>query len=129
MLNSVSCLNDLRCACVLSCFNHVHSHAMDCSQPGSSVPGILQARIPEWVANPFSRGSSRSRDQPMSLMSPALAGRFFTSSGTWAGHFISLKFQFLLWKMYNRIDFIRFCENWMNARNILYIVPGTKKMF
>ena len=98
---------------------------MDCSQPGSSVPGILQARIPEWVGNPFSRGSSRPRDQPMSLMSPALAGRFFTGCGTWAGHFISLKFQFLLWKMYNRIDFIRFCENWMNARNILYIVPGT----
>ena len=31
---------------------------MDCSLPGSSVPGILQARILEWVANPFSRGSS-----------------------------------------------------------------------
>ena len=28
---------------------------MDCSQPGSSVNGILQARILEWVANPFSR--------------------------------------------------------------------------
>ena len=28
----------------------------DCSQPGSSVPGILQARILEWVAFPFSRG-------------------------------------------------------------------------
>ena len=30
----------------------------DCSSPGSSVHGILQARIPEWVAIPFSRGSS-----------------------------------------------------------------------
>ena len=30
----------------------------DCSPPGSSVHGILQARIPEWVAIPFSRGSS-----------------------------------------------------------------------
>jgi len=29
---------------------------MDCSPPGSSVHGILQARILEWVAVPFSRG-------------------------------------------------------------------------
>ena len=32
---------------------------MDCSQPGSSVHGILQARILAWVAIPFSRGSSQ----------------------------------------------------------------------
>ena len=31
---------------------------MDCSLPGSSVHGILQARILEWIAIPFSRGSS-----------------------------------------------------------------------
>ena len=31
---------------------------MDCSPPGSSVHGILQARIQEWVAISFSRGSS-----------------------------------------------------------------------
>ena len=35
---------------------------MDHSLPGSSVHGILQARIPEWVAMPFSRGSSQPRD-------------------------------------------------------------------
>ena len=35
----------------------------DCSPAGSSVHGILQARILEWVAMPFSRGSSESRDQ------------------------------------------------------------------
>ena len=34
-----------------------------CSLPGSSVRGILQARLLEWVAIPFSRGSSRPRDQ------------------------------------------------------------------
>ena len=34
----------------------------DCSPPGSSVHGILQARILEWVAISFSRGSSRPRD-------------------------------------------------------------------
>ena len=36
--------------------------SMDCSLPGSSVHGILQARILEWVAIPFSRGSSQPRD-------------------------------------------------------------------
>ena len=36
---------------------------MDCSPPGSSVHGILQARILEWVAIPFSRGFSQPRNQ------------------------------------------------------------------
>ena len=36
---------------------------MDCSLPGFSVHGILQARILEWVTISFSRGSSRPRDQ------------------------------------------------------------------
>ena len=48
---------------------------MDCSPPGSSVHGILQARILKWVAMP-SRGSSRPRD---SISSSYIAGRFFTT--------------------------------------------------
>ena len=36
---------------------------MDCSLPGSSVHGILQAIIMEWVAISFSRGSSQPRNQ------------------------------------------------------------------
>ena len=36
---------------------------MDCSLLDSSVRGILQANILEWVAIPFSRGSSQARDQ------------------------------------------------------------------
>ena len=36
---------------------------IDCSLPGSSVHGILQARVLEWVALPSSRGSSQPRDQ------------------------------------------------------------------
>ena len=36
---------------------------MDCSLPGSSVHGILQAGILEWVAMPSSRGPSRSKDR------------------------------------------------------------------
>ena len=36
---------------------------MDCNLPGSSLHGILQARVLEWVAISFSRGSSQPRDQ------------------------------------------------------------------
>ena len=36
---------------------------MDCSLPGASVHGIFQARILEWVAFPFSRGSSQPKDR------------------------------------------------------------------
>ena len=46
------------------------------SPPGSSVDGILQARILEWVAIPFSRGLSQPRDR---TQVSSIAGRFFTS--------------------------------------------------
>ena len=46
----------------------------DCSPPGSSVHGILQARILEWVAIPFSRGSSQPRNRTQVSHT---AGRFF----------------------------------------------------
>jgi len=48
---------------------------MDCSPPGSSVHGILQARVLESVAIPFSMGPSLSRDQPQDS---CIAGIFFT---------------------------------------------------
>ena len=47
----------------------------NCSPPGFSVHGMVQARILEWVAIPSSRGSSQSRDQ--TLIS-GIAGRIFT---------------------------------------------------
>ena len=48
--------------------------------PGPYVHGILQARIMEWVAIPFSRGSSQPRDWTQVSSS---AGRFFTIYATW----------------------------------------------
>ena len=48
---------------------------MKCHLPGSFVHGILQARILEWVAVPFSRGSSQTRDQ---TQISHIAGSFFT---------------------------------------------------
>ena len=52
---------------------------VDYSLPGSSVQGILQARRREWVAMP----SSNLGAEPLSLMSPAFAGGFFTARATW----------------------------------------------
>ena len=54
-------------------------HPMDCSLPGSSVNGILQARILEWVAISFSRGSSWYRDWIPVSCGSCIAGRFFTA--------------------------------------------------
>ena len=52
---------------------------MDYSPPGSSVHGILQARKLEWIASPFSRGSSRPRDQTHISCVSCIAGRFFNT--------------------------------------------------
>ena len=49
----------------------------DCSPPGSSVHGILQARTLEWVAMPSFRGSSQPRDQTCSFCSSYIVGKFF----------------------------------------------------
>ena len=49
--------------------------SMDCSPPGSSIHGIFQARVLEWIAISFSRGSSWPRDQ---TQVSCIAGRHFT---------------------------------------------------
>ena len=48
---------------------------MDCSLPGISVHGVFQARVLEWVAIAFSRGSSQPRDQ---TWVSCIVGRCFT---------------------------------------------------
>ena len=77
------------CVCVCVCA-HVRAHAtqscptlcdpMDCSRPGSSVHGISQARILEWVAISFSRDLSDPGMErwmgPTFLVSSTLAGGF-----------------------------------------------------
>ena len=57
--------------------------AMDCSLPGSSVHGFLQARILEWVAMPSSRDLPDPGIELASHISPALASGFFTIRATW----------------------------------------------
>ena len=56
---------------------------MDCSLPGSSVSGILQARILKWVGRPTSKDLPDPVIKPASLTSPEMAGWFFTISATW----------------------------------------------
>ena len=58
-------------SCLTSC------DSMDCKLPGSSVHRILQARILEWVAFPFSRRSSQPRDR---TQVSHITGGFFTMS-------------------------------------------------
>ena len=76
------------CVCVCVCAKLLQSCLtlcvhMDCSPPGSSVHGVLQARILEWVATLFFGGSSQTKDEPASVLSCALAGEFFTTNATW----------------------------------------------
>ena len=61
---------------------------MGCNLPGSSAHGILQARILEWVAVPFSRGSSRPREQTCASCISCTAGRLYhwaTRESAWSG--------------------------------------------
>ena len=71
-------------ACVLSCFSCVRLYdPVDYSLPGSSVHGIFQAKILEWVAMcPPPGNLPYPGIEPASFTSPALAGGFFTTSTT-----------------------------------------------
>ena len=63
------------CVCVLVAQSCLTLRPIDCSLPNSSVHGILQARILEWVAIPFSWGTSRPR---YLTQVSRISGRFFT---------------------------------------------------
>ena len=68
------------CVCVhMRALSHVwlFRNSMDCSPPGSSVHGIFQARVLEWVAIPSSRGFSRLRDGTRASYVSCIAGGFF----------------------------------------------------
>ena len=59
------------------------SNPMDCSPPVSSLHGISQAKILEWIAISFSRDLPDPGIEPMTLASTALAGPVFTIGVTW----------------------------------------------
>ena len=64
------------CLVIQSCL--IRCDPVDCSLPGSSIHGILQAKILEWLAMPSSRGSSQPRDQTQLSHT---AGGFFSHLG------------------------------------------------
>ena len=64
------------CFCLVAKLCPTLCNSMDYSPPGSAVHGISQARILEWFAIPFSRGSSQPNDR---THISCLAGRFFTA--------------------------------------------------
>ena len=64
-------------------------YPMDCSPSGSSVHGIFQARILEWVAMPSSRGIFPTQGSNPCLMSPAFAGGFFATNATRKAHILT----------------------------------------
>ena len=64
-------------------------NCMDCNLPGSSIHGILWVRTLEWIAIPFSRGSSWLRDQTLvsctasRFFTLCATGKSFTTTATW----------------------------------------------
>ena len=80
-LGNLDCLRNqntlvgICCLVAKSCL--IFCYPMDCGLPGSSVHGISQARVLEWVAISFSRGSSQTSDQ--NCDSHTLAGEFWTA--------------------------------------------------
>ena len=92
----VKCLGEQGAMCVWvaqSCLTLCKP--MDDSPPGSSVHGILQAWILEWIAIPFSSGPSRPRDQTPVFR---IAGRFFTFWATKESQYALSVHLMLAWK-------------------------------
>ena len=65
----------------------------DCSPPGSFILGLLQARILEWVAIPFSREFSRSRDR---TCISCVGRQILYRQATWEAHDILILKNYLL---------------------------------
>ena len=100
-----------------------------CSPPSSSVHGISQTRILEWVAMLSTRGSSQPRD--WTLTSPALVGGFFTASATWetCTTIQSCKQIFLLVMRTFKIHFLgsfQTCSTILSLhpRDLIYFITG-----
>ena len=94
---------------MLSHFSHIWLFAT----PGSSVHGIYQARILEWVTMPSSRGSPPSRDRTHISWFCALAGGFFTTSATWEAYI------YISWNsvMFKFVD-LKHKTVWFSRRNV-----------
>ena len=104
---------------IMQCFACVHTQLiqlyltlcdpMDSSPSGSSVHGILQARILEWVAMTSSRGFSWPRNQTCVSWVFCIAGEFFTFWATWEA-LVSLLYVYNFLQEENMLVLIK--KNW-----------------
>ena len=91
---------------------------MDCSLPGSSVHGIFQARVLEWVATSFSRRSSWHRDRIQ--VSCIVRRHFYRLSHQGSGHIIILpEAHFEL-----KSDFLKYNFNLKTVKQLFFSVLG-----
>ena len=113
-------------------------NSTDCSPPGFSVHGIPQARILKWIAMTSSRGSSQPRGwTKISLMSPALAGRFFNTSDTLETliHFLIFIFNWFIafYEIYNFLNMLIISQNcdfpkkYLKKKKFYHMCYGNKK--
>ena len=87
---------------------------LDCSPPGCSVCGILQARILEWVAMPSSRASSQPRDRTHISCVSCVGRRVPYHCTTWEASFLSSManyFRFVLNLLFPRAGIIQFSKS------------------
>ena len=78
------------CMCVHTQSCQTLCDSMDCSPPGSSVHGIFQVRILEWVAISFSRVSFQPRDQTCVTCVSCICRRILYHWATWEALFYIL---------------------------------------
>ena len=83
------------CCCLVTKSCPTFCNPMDCGLPGSSVHGILQVRTLEWVAIPFSRRSSRPRDQTQGF---CIGRRILYHWATWEAHSHFTRVETEAWK-------------------------------
>ena len=92
---------------------------LDCSPSGSSVHGISQARILEWVAFSFCRGSSQPRDQ---TGVSCIAGRFFTTKPPRKPHISKVS-------SVQSLSHVRlFVTPWITARQASLSIPNSQSL-
>ena len=91
MFHSELCM--LHAQSLLSCLTLCDP--MDCSPPGSSVHGILQARILEWVARSSFRGSSQSRNQTCVSCISCFGRQVLYCGATWEALYLLVVYLFI----------------------------------
>ena len=123
--------SDILCVCAQSLSCVQLGDPMECGSPGSSVHGIFQTRIIQWVAICYSRRiSPNPRDQTQSLASSALEAGFLTTvpPGKPPFRYITIlsPYQWIL-KTNNRKSFIRLLHYpihvWDCTRNTVFFFP------